>query len=48
VPESNTEATIPDEAQNHGLLTLLTVTGLNLGVLQRQLNKDGTGVSAKM
>jgi hypothetical protein len=37
----------PDAAQTHRLLSLLTVTGLQLGMLQRELAKDGSSASAK-
>src|SRR3954464_7061289 len=36
-----------NENQIHRLLTLLTISGLNLGMLQRELTKDGTGASAR-
>jgi hypothetical protein len=46
--ESNTAATSLDEAQTHRLLTLLTVSGLHLGMLQRELTKDGTSAPERM
>ena len=37
-----------DETQTHRLLTLLTVSGLNLGMLQRELASDGNSASARL
>ena len=47
MPEQNPEDTTPVGAQAHRLLTLLTVTSLNLGMLQRTLDKDGADTSAR-
>ena len=47
MPEQHPEDTTPDEAQAQRHLTLLTVTSLNLGMLQRALDKDGADTSAR-
>src|SRR4051812_6589189 len=37
----------PDESQTERLLTPLTLTGMHLGMLRRELNKDETGTWAR-